>query len=384
MRLGHRLAAMGAVAVFATSVALGLASVPALADTPPASVSVTPSSPVASTKTPTIAGHFGPALGPINSFSVVLTRTGGQSITAGCDNVSFASADKSCTHNEVDFTWKPSLAYNGRYHLQGSATATYTDLGNAGCALTPCTWPNPPASADFAMAFPPAAPKGLITEVSNASRTVNVSWARNTEPDMIGYVVERADSGGAFAPVASVPQGDGTRISIADQVPDAGKIYSYRVTAVRQGADACDPKKPGDCDAKAVKSTPSPALLADVPAGAPAGAGARVPGGLNLTGVGAPKGRASSSSGYIGPPDTGYKTNLPYDNALPAADLPAEPPSTEAPHEAALPVTPKRTVTHTLNVRALAIPLAGGAILFVLALQLRWLTSRMTRVHDLA
>jgi fibronectin type 3 domain-containing protein len=74
--------------------------------------------------------------------------------------------------------------------------------------------------------FPPAVPTGL--SVTPAPNSIELSWERNTEPDLAGYRVYRAMGDGEFeklAEVNAVP-------SYSDRDVQAGRNYRYAVSAV--------------------------------------------------------------------------------------------------------------------------------------------------------
>lgn len=79
--------------------------------------------------------------------------------------------------------------------------------------------------------FPPAAPKGL--QASNAPNSIELNWERNTEEDLNGYRVYRAEGNGALEKIAdlsAVP-------SYSDRKVEHGKTYRYAITAVDQAGN---------------------------------------------------------------------------------------------------------------------------------------------------
>jgi fibronectin type 3 domain-containing protein len=76
--------------------------------------------------------------------------------------------------------------------------------------------------------FPPATPAGLRAVPAPAS--VELSWERNTEPDLAAYRIYRAAPGGDFERIAEVTQIP----SYSDHAVEHGKTYRYAVTAVDQ------------------------------------------------------------------------------------------------------------------------------------------------------
>jgi hypothetical protein len=74
--------------------------------------------------------------------------------------------------------------------------------------------------------FPPAKPAGL--RAVGATQSVELTWERNTEPDLAGYRVYRASGDGPFEKV-----GDTSVLpSYSDRKVEAGKSYRYQVSAV--------------------------------------------------------------------------------------------------------------------------------------------------------
>ena len=76
--------------------------------------------------------------------------------------------------------------------------------------------------------FPPAAPRGV--QASSAPNSIELNWERNTEADLGGYRVYRAEGSGAMekiAEVSAVP-------SFSDRTVEHGKTYRYAISAVDQ------------------------------------------------------------------------------------------------------------------------------------------------------
>lgn len=74
--------------------------------------------------------------------------------------------------------------------------------------------------------FPPAVPAG-VTAVAGVN-AIELVWERNTEDDFAGYSIYRSADGGAFERVA----GPIDAPTYSDRAVDAGKKYSYAVTAI--------------------------------------------------------------------------------------------------------------------------------------------------------
>jgi hypothetical protein len=79
--------------------------------------------------------------------------------------------------------------------------------------------------------FPPAAPSGLRAAV--APESVELSWERNTEPDLAGYRIYRAPADGPFESIAEVSQVP----SYSDRAVEHGKTYRYAVSAFDQAGN---------------------------------------------------------------------------------------------------------------------------------------------------
>jgi hypothetical protein len=74
--------------------------------------------------------------------------------------------------------------------------------------------------------FPPAAPAGLRAVA--ATQTIELTWERNTDPDLAGYRVYRSAGDGPFEKV-----GDTSVLpSYSDRTVEVGKSYRYQVAAV--------------------------------------------------------------------------------------------------------------------------------------------------------
>jgi hypothetical protein len=76
--------------------------------------------------------------------------------------------------------------------------------------------------------FPPAVPAGL-TAVA-AVRSIELSWERNTEPDLKGYYLYRSVEGGAWQRVGELLEVPAAR----DPAMESGRRYRYAVSAVDQ------------------------------------------------------------------------------------------------------------------------------------------------------
>jgi hypothetical protein len=79
--------------------------------------------------------------------------------------------------------------------------------------------------------FPPAVPKGV--QGSSAPNSIELNWERNTEGDLNGYRVYRAEGNGAMQKIADVS----VVPSYSDRKVEAGKTYRYSVSAVDQAGN---------------------------------------------------------------------------------------------------------------------------------------------------
>lgn len=79
--------------------------------------------------------------------------------------------------------------------------------------------------------FPPAAPKGV--QASNAPNSIELNWERNTEDDLNGYRVYRAEGNGALEKIADVS----VVPSYSDRKVEHGKTYRYAITALDQAGN---------------------------------------------------------------------------------------------------------------------------------------------------
>ena len=88
--------------------------------------------------------------------------------------------------------------------------------------------------------FPPAVPKGV--QASSAPNSIELNWERNTEEDLSGYRVYRAEGNGALEKIADVS----VVPSYSDRKVEAGKTYRYAVTAVDQAGNESPRSAPID------------------------------------------------------------------------------------------------------------------------------------------
>jgi fibronectin type 3 domain-containing protein len=87
--------------------------------------------------------------------------------------------------------------------------------------------------------FPPAVPIGL--RATAAGDSVELSWEGNTEGDLAGYRVYRAEGAGAFQKIA-----DSAIPAYADHAVEHGKSYRYEVTSLDQSGNESTPSPVAD------------------------------------------------------------------------------------------------------------------------------------------
>ena len=276
---------------------------------------------------------------------------------------------------DATFAFTPQLDFNGPYSFRVVATGTDVITGTETAE----------AGGSFKVEVPPAPPRDVRVE-PGPDRRVTISWARNTEPDIKGYRVNR------LAPGSSTPQvvgpadqpSSGSRVSLVDAgVPAAAGTYRYTVTAIR-------PDRDGMVSNRATAgSSPVNVELAAAPSagGAPPGRGGpgAGPGAGSGTGPsasvgGRPAGSTGVSSflpgtggsppsiavpgGLALPVDGGFSESLPF--ALPGGEGEIEDGEQESD-----PAVLENSSSEEDNQRALFVPIAAGLVLCVLALHMR-------------
>src|SRR5260370_36192613 len=97
--------------------------------------------------------------------------------------------------------------------------------------------------------FPPAAPKGV--QASNAPNSIELNWERNTEDDLNGYRVYRAEGNGTLEKIADVS----VVPSYSDRKVEHGKTYRYAITAGDRGGQQRPPTASGHSAGRPKSST---------------------------------------------------------------------------------------------------------------------------------
>ena len=92
--------------------------------------------------------------------------------------------------------------------------------------------------------FPPAEPAG-VTGVAGVG-AIELAWQRNTEDDFAGYYVYRSAGGGDFERIAGLLDAP----TYSDRMVEAGKKYSYAVSAVDKAGNESARSMPVDVAAQ--------------------------------------------------------------------------------------------------------------------------------------
>lgn len=283
-------------------------------------------------------------------------------------------------------TFEPGLLdYNGEYRIR--AEAGYRDPldPNATAAIL---------TRSFYLAVPPVAPAGVTAAVNSSSRTVAVSWTGNPEPDLLGYLVERAPEDGPYQHLAEIEPGQTT---YTDDVTDLGGDYSYRVVALREGAADLnanperayealnsDPSAPASATVASPPTTTSESTTSGVPQEGDGGAVSTsdeaakpaidAQGRVNLSGFAALLDQARARPPTRATlPDAGFSEDLPYGTRPPTTGA-----STTADRsgvEIAL-ADDDAELGDDERLRSMAF-LAGGLFAFVLLMHLVWIRSEV-------
>ena len=307
----------------------------------------------------------------VESLSIYRMRE--VTVSVGGDSETFPCSESPCR-----FSMAVTRERNGPYKVDVTARQTAILLGSSG--------PSGELSRTFSVAAPPRKPTLDPPRVTN-ERTVELSWSRNTEADMLYYAVFRKDPGSSkLFEVGRVDQPrTGTKVPFTDRTTAdlAGGDVAYQVVAVRMGATGTDDSEiPSDPSGSATATVPAPPTTTTVaPApGAPAGGPTTTakpgpPAGVDLSGF------LSARSAPVNlpaitipePPDTGFTGTLPF------GSFPAGEELEEGEAEAVPPndVQRRRTSFVTLDSGRPLVPVAAGLVLLLLALHLRLLNRRI-------
>ena len=86
--------------------------------------------------------------------------------------------------------------------------------------------------------FPPATPVGLSFILGG--KTIELTWTRNTEPDLAGYRIYRAFENNSFERIKETQ----ASTSYSDRNIEPGKHYRYAVTAVDRAGNESKMSEP--------------------------------------------------------------------------------------------------------------------------------------------
>jgi len=384
--------------VLAVSGVLGIvafaATAPALAHNPTVQVDLDPDpvpAGVYETAAPTVKGnasHTGTLQPDLDKVELTWSSP---NLSAGCTlppaETFPAGSDR------LTFTSSATFDCNGRYEV----TAKAYSQSQAVPAHEQTTATKP---AEFGLRLPPAVPTGVAATPNNANRTVKVSWTANTEPDLDRYLVWRRIGGGPWLVIDDAYTAAYTDSDIAD----AGGSYSYRIESVRLGVE----QNPANNQDKVFSVTPSAVSTASVSAvptttTAEGGTTTTSSGSTTTTSGGASQPATTTTSAYT-VPRTPPATNAPpvrdlsgfeelkaraeeearrrstttdpgYDEDLPFGSRQGP---TDGSDDGSLASGPRdRSTFESVTDRTeTLIPIAGGLVLFVGALQLRYLARR--------
>jgi hypothetical protein len=97
---------------------------------------------------------------------------------------------------------------------------------------------SPPITVFLRDTFPPSAPTGLAaipSGITPADRSIDLSWAPNTDSDLAGYIVYRQQTSSTGALTGPSTRLNSTPVpgpAFRDQTATSGQRYAYRVTAI--------------------------------------------------------------------------------------------------------------------------------------------------------
>jgi hypothetical protein len=218
---------------------------------------------------------------------------------------------------------------------------------------------------------------------------VELSWSRNTEPDMLYYAVFRKDPAGSkYLQVGSkvTQPASGKSVTFTDTTTTFnGGDFAYQVVAVRRGATttaetSSDPSSTGSASVPA----PPTSSTTPVPPGSPAGGPTTTakpgpPAGVDLGGFLSSRAQpvALTPITVPDPPDTGFQGTLPF-GARPPGDDVEDGAGQEA---AASPSGSSSIVSGGSSARPL-VPVAAGLILLLLAMHMTALNRRLKPAAD--
>jgi hypothetical protein len=230
------------------------------------------------------------------------------------------------------------------------------------------------ASIPFSVAIPPAKVARFEATFDEGSREVRLTWARNSEPDLLGYFVERNPPGAeGFSRIGPELLGPG-ETSFTD--PGIEDEHRYRVTAVRRGPanrrDRIQGEPSRSLTAGPERTEPTlPDVIPPPDSSPPPTSSPTSGGGGGGTRRAAPAPSRTRTTSNI------FQETLPFDPSR--TTLP--PPTTEPPEDAA--VLAEFDDETPDDRRATLVPIAGGLALVVGAMHLFLLSKRAGEPEDI-
>lgn len=206
----------------AALIALALLVHPASAVAPTVRINTPGSQEVLGKSTPTITGDAQMSEGRILEVVASVSSAEGRPVPS-------AHRIAGDGRSSVSFSWSPSLPYNGHYSVTVRASGEDRPVDTNGNESSE-------TSRRFAIEAPPAIPRDVKVRADQDSREVDVTWQLNKEPDMIGYQVQRSVDGSEWSVAGESDEGFYRDTRTASR----GGKYSYRVIAIRRGANAED------------------------------------------------------------------------------------------------------------------------------------------------
>lgn len=329
--------------------------------------------------TPEVAGNVYTGVGVnVDAVRVVIARNSDGAVmldrTVCCDDPRNGTVPFSVT--------APALTRNGPYSIRVAAAGHFL-LG--GLAVSPTS-----ADRTFAVAVPPAPPNLAAPQL--VDRSVKLTWTPGrADPDLMGYAVYRKVGSGAFQPLAGV--GPTVTTYTDDKTPAAGGAVQYRVDALRQGATLSN-------NANDWLARPSAAVVANIPAppttvpitqpgdtttSTTPGGGLQPDGAVNSAsdlsslfgsggGVSVPSFPAPT---FPAIPDPGFSELLPFPSTSVGGKVDGRQPGASGTSSGRAGLDGELGSDDESNRRALLVPVAGGSVLCVAALHLRWLNRRI-------
>jgi len=368
--VGRRAAAAVAGAALAVLAVIGPATT-ALADD---SLQVRIDEPAVDGTRATVSGSaemsdtLGLHLDRVTAISITVTSRQHPGTTTSCGSCAAGLDQQSASFS---FT-ATDLNYNGPYDVTVDASGRrFLDVFNSAPVSTRAT-------TSFSVEVAPAPPAN-VKAIANPDRSVTVSWARNAEPDLVGYQVQRrGPSTPGFQTVASsVNQPpNGSTVNWTDTTTaSTGGQFGYLVVAIRPDGDGVVSNRATSASAAAAVTVPGP----------PGGPSTTGPGGTGANGPGGPAGIATPGPGGAfttgSPAPLDLSSFLATGGAPPKIAVPGGVALPDGSFTATLPFGPKSAsgaaadsveiLGHSTSRRALLLPVATGLLMCVFALHLR-------------